>query len=48
MENQVLVVARTGCVELSKKLEERKSELSRIQEDLDNMSTAVEQLEQRK
>jgi uncharacterized coiled-coil protein SlyX len=48
MENQVLVVARTGCTELSKKLGERKSELDRLQERLDALSSAAEQLQQRK
>ncbi|KAJ7774513.1 hypothetical protein DFH07DRAFT_952217 [Mycena maculata] len=48
MDNQVLVVARTGCAQLSKKLGERKSELDRLQEQLDTLSTAAEQLEQRK
>ncbi|KAJ6547625.1 hypothetical protein B0H19DRAFT_1166626 [Mycena capillaripes] len=48
MENQVLVVARTGCSELSKKLGERKTELDLLQERLDALSAAAEQLEQRK
>ncbi|KAF7338246.1 hypothetical protein MVEN_02049900 [Mycena venus] len=48
MQNQVLVVARTGCAELSKKLGERKTELDRLQERLDALSLAADQLEQRK
>ncbi|KAJ7046846.1 hypothetical protein C8F04DRAFT_1247897 [Mycena alexandri] len=48
MENQVLVVARTGCSELSKRLGERKSELDRLQERLDALSTAAGQPQQRK
>ncbi|KAJ6496737.1 hypothetical protein C8R47DRAFT_973473 [Mycena vitilis] len=48
MENQVLLVARTGCVELSKKLGERKSDLDRLQERLDALATTAEQLERRK
>lgn len=48
MENQVLLVARTGCSELSKKLGQRKSELDRLQEQLDTLSTAVEHVGQRK
>jgi len=44
----VLLVARTGCSELSKKLGQRKSELDRLQEQLDTLSTAVEHVEQRK
>jgi len=48
MENQVLVVARTGCSELSKRLGERKSELDRLQERLDALSAAAGQLQRRK
>ncbi|KAF8212171.1 hypothetical protein K438DRAFT_1230131 [Mycena galopus ATCC 62051] len=48
MEDQVLVAARTGCSELSKKLGERKTELDLLQERLDALSTAADQLEQRK
>jgi len=45
MEDNVLVVARTGCEELAKKLGERKTELDRLQERLDALSAAAEQLE---
>ncbi|KAJ6502497.1 hypothetical protein C8R45DRAFT_895968 [Mycena sanguinolenta] len=48
METQVLVVARTGCEELSKRLGERKIELDVLQERLDALSSAADQLEQRK
>ncbi|KAJ7449872.1 hypothetical protein FB451DRAFT_1146687 [Mycena latifolia] len=48
MENQVLVVARTGCSELSKILGKRKSELDRLQEDLNSLSSAVDEFERRK
>ncbi|KAJ7632682.1 hypothetical protein FB45DRAFT_1057722 [Roridomyces roridus] len=45
MENQVLVVARTGCTDLSKRLVERKSELERLQEEVDALTTATEKLQ---
>ncbi|KAJ6625839.1 hypothetical protein B0H10DRAFT_2000980 [Mycena sp. CBHHK59/15] len=48
MENNVLVVAQTGCSELSTLVQKRKTELERLQDDLDRLSTAVDQLEQRK
>ncbi|KAJ7235464.1 hypothetical protein B0H12DRAFT_1222648 [Mycena haematopus] len=48
MENQVLVVARTGCEELSKRLGERKTQLDLLQERLDALSSTAERLEQQK
>ncbi|KAJ7452344.1 hypothetical protein B0H11DRAFT_2245830 [Mycena galericulata] len=48
MEDRVLVAARTACTELSKRLGERKSELDRLQDQLDTLSAAVEKFEQRK
>ncbi|KAJ7097864.1 hypothetical protein B0H15DRAFT_823044, partial [Mycena belliarum] len=48
MDNQVLVVAQTGCSELSKILGKRKSELEDLQHDLDSLATAVDEFERRK
>jgi uncharacterized coiled-coil protein SlyX len=48
MEDQVLVVARTGCAELSKKLGDKKRELDSLQEHLDALTSAAGELEQRK
>ncbi|KAK7020562.1 hypothetical protein R3P38DRAFT_2712577 [Favolaschia claudopus] len=48
MENQVLLVARTGCTELSQRVTERKTELEMLQERLDALSLAADRLEQRR
>lgn len=48
MEDQVLVVARTGCAGLSKKLGERKSELERLQGEVDSLSAAADELQREK
>ncbi|KAJ7063363.1 hypothetical protein C8F01DRAFT_1367931 [Mycena amicta] len=47
MEKQVLVVAETGCAELSRRIMTRQTELAQIQERLECLLSAVDLLEQK-